>query len=60
MRPLYQNAVSAGQPERATLLLRYWLMSLALACGLVVSSSACGATSWPRSCSVPASAPAPT
>jgi O-antigen/teichoic acid export membrane protein len=36
MRPLYQNAVSAGQPERATLLLRYWLMSLALACGLVV------------------------
>jgi O-antigen/teichoic acid export membrane protein len=36
MRPIYQNAVSAGHTERAALLLRYWVMALAAACGLLV------------------------
>jgi O-antigen/teichoic acid export membrane protein len=36
IRPIYQNAVSAGHNERAALVLRYWLMALAAACALVV------------------------
>jgi O-antigen/teichoic acid export membrane protein len=36
MRPIYQNAVSAGRTEHAAMLLRYWLAGLAAASALVV------------------------
>jgi O-antigen/teichoic acid export membrane protein len=36
MRPIYQNAVSAGRTERAAAVLRYWLLGLVTACTGVV------------------------
>jgi O-antigen/teichoic acid export membrane protein len=36
MRPMYQHAVSTGQPQRAAMLLRRWMLSLAVSCAAVV------------------------
>jgi len=36
MRPIYQNAVSAGRTAHAAKLLRYWLASLAATCAVAV------------------------
>jgi O-antigen/teichoic acid export membrane protein len=36
MRPIYQHAVSTGQSQRAAMLLRRWMLSLAVSCAAVV------------------------